>query len=435
VNTVAKIFLSSTFKDLETYRKAVVSSLRKAGHTVDAMEDFPPVDERPVEECRRRVSESDLYVGILAWRYGHMPQNSTYKSKSVTELEYWAAVDRNIECLLFLVDDNVPWVPGLMDEDEPKRRLADFKNHLRENHSVAMFNSPDNLASNVSTAIAAWDSRRELGRSLSRQYSSKTIFSIVKGDAETRRNVTSVAGHCLLSELRRRAEKKERETLVGIVGGPTTREIVARLPELIARDNNINWPALKFVSLNAAGESRSYQNSANFQVARLSEIFSYSHLASLPNFTANDKKVYVSAVDDLDIMLCSCGDRDGFLFEWLRKKAKGEKIQFTERIVGDFCLTPINAEGNSVKIQAPLSTFLSELRACPAFRNVGDLNRDHRTIILPVVSQERTYTSDERDLGGFTQKTNVVKAVLRTGVVGHCILSETMAQDLLRVAQ
>src|SRR4051812_42821626 len=71
---MAKVYLSSTFKDLQGHREAVYKQLHRMQHGVTAMEDYVAPDDRPADVCTRDVAASDLYVGLFAWRYGHVPE-------------------------------------------------------------------------------------------------------------------------------------------------------------------------------------------------------------------------------------------------------------------------------------------------------------------------------------------------------------------------
>jgi len=101
-----RVYVSSTSNDLKEYRAAVISALRKAGHTPVCMEDYPAEDTFPVEKCLRDVAASDLYVGVFAWRYGFVPPGY---ERSITELEYRKAAEVGMIKLVFLVDESVDW--------------------------------------------------------------------------------------------------------------------------------------------------------------------------------------------------------------------------------------------------------------------------------------------------------------------------------------
>ena len=64
-----RVYISSTFQDLEDYRKAVYQLLSKlAPVKVIAMEDYVAADQRPTDKCLSDVESCDIYVGIIAWR-------------------------------------------------------------------------------------------------------------------------------------------------------------------------------------------------------------------------------------------------------------------------------------------------------------------------------------------------------------------------------
>ena len=72
-----RIYLSSTFEDLKEHRAAVFEALEKGGLQVARMEAYTASDDRPVDLCLRDVAQSDLYVGLFAWRYGYPRLAST----------------------------------------------------------------------------------------------------------------------------------------------------------------------------------------------------------------------------------------------------------------------------------------------------------------------------------------------------------------------
>jgi hypothetical protein len=82
-----KIYISSTFVDLEQYREKVYRQLRALRHDVIAMEDYVAADKRPLDQCLQDVREADIYIGIFAWRYGYIPMMDNPHHRSITELE------------------------------------------------------------------------------------------------------------------------------------------------------------------------------------------------------------------------------------------------------------------------------------------------------------------------------------------------------------
>lgn len=74
---MARIYVSSSFVDLREHREAVYHTLRQMRHDVVAMEDYAASDQRPLAKCLEDVEGCDLYVGILAWRYGYVLPRTT----------------------------------------------------------------------------------------------------------------------------------------------------------------------------------------------------------------------------------------------------------------------------------------------------------------------------------------------------------------------
>jgi Domain of unknown function (DUF4062) len=110
---VARIYLSSTFNDLQPYRKAIYEELHRMRHAVTAMEDYVARDDRPIDACVRDVAASDLYVGVFARRYGYVPKSEN--PASLLELEYRAAIANKLPALVFLLDEVVAWPPKWLD--------------------------------------------------------------------------------------------------------------------------------------------------------------------------------------------------------------------------------------------------------------------------------------------------------------------------------
>jgi len=155
-------FVSSTYTDLVEHRRAVSERIRQVGAVDVAMEHLGARNERPKNECIRLVrQETDIFIGIYAHRYGTVPVGET---KSITELEYDAATEAGIKRLIYVVDDNVPWMKRFMDQGTPAGRLEDFKAALKMVHVVKYFTNKDDLAASV-----AADLGRELAFSLYRK--------------------------------------------------------------------------------------------------------------------------------------------------------------------------------------------------------------------------------------------------------------------------
>jgi len=149
---MAKIYVSSTFNDLQEYREQVRIALRSMGHEDMAMEYYTAGEQRPVDKCLADVAHSDIYVGIFAFRYGYVPEG---QDKSVTEQEYHKAVELDKPCLIFILKDDAPW-PSNRFEFPQITRVTAFRKELCDKHMVGMFLDKNDLAKQVTTAIYNW---------------------------------------------------------------------------------------------------------------------------------------------------------------------------------------------------------------------------------------------------------------------------------------
>ncbi|MEV4641807.1 DUF4062 domain-containing protein [Actinoplanes sp. NPDC049548] len=154
---MARIYVSSTFRDLQDEREGVYRALRELGHDVTAMEDYVAADERPVDKCLRDVADSDVYVGLFAWRYGYVPGDDDPAGLSITEREYLQAGVSAIPRLIFLLREDAPWPPPLMDsrtgDNGRGDRITALRERLARRHVVGLFGSVEELSRQVASAV------------------------------------------------------------------------------------------------------------------------------------------------------------------------------------------------------------------------------------------------------------------------------------------
>ncbi len=117
------VFLSSTGADLGPYRAQVIEDAR--GHDwfrLDAMEDFGARSAPPIEFCRRRVEEGDIFVGLIGHYRGWEPEGGDGQ-RSITEMEYdWAADGKKPRLMFVAPEDFVSAAPA-SDGAEGERQL------------------------------------------------------------------------------------------------------------------------------------------------------------------------------------------------------------------------------------------------------------------------------------------------------------------------
>lgn len=152
-----KVYLSSTFVDLERHRARLGRALRKAGYGVVMMEEYAARDQRVEFACQGDVLACDVYVGVFAWRYGHIPEDDNPARLSVTEMEYAAAGARPMTRLTFLLAEKARWPQARKDAD--LTRISDLRARLKKQCS-AYFSTADELAFEVLAALRMHESTR-----------------------------------------------------------------------------------------------------------------------------------------------------------------------------------------------------------------------------------------------------------------------------------
>jgi hypothetical protein len=145
-----RVFVSSTYLDLAAHRAAVKEAIQRLGLEATAMETFGARPEEPVEACLNEVESCDLFVGVYAHRYGHIPAGSAI---SITEMEFHHAVSFGKPIFCFFVDSNHPWPPEMMDGEPGQGLLNAFRSHVSTVLVRDTFTTPDVLASRVATAL------------------------------------------------------------------------------------------------------------------------------------------------------------------------------------------------------------------------------------------------------------------------------------------
>ena len=116
-----KVFVSSTFKDLEHHRARAIRQLRDAGFDVDPMEDWPSSTQEPTKFCPERVRGCKLCVLLVSFRRGWVPDPDD-ADRSITQMEYDEATRLGVEVLPFLLAEDVKdWTHA--DERKTDERL------------------------------------------------------------------------------------------------------------------------------------------------------------------------------------------------------------------------------------------------------------------------------------------------------------------------
>ncbi len=99
----------------------------------------------------REVGKADIFIGILARRYGYVPAGV---EKSVTEQEYDEAVRLRLPRLMYLLDPEHPWNKADIEADETAQaRLAAFRRRVESAEVRSLFTTPEDLAAKVTADL------------------------------------------------------------------------------------------------------------------------------------------------------------------------------------------------------------------------------------------------------------------------------------------
>jgi len=127
-----QIFISSTFKDLEDYRKAAAEGILAAGHRPFLVENMPAQTIPVNEVINSAIEASDVYLTILGDNYGSLIRG---KNISWTEYETEKAVQLGKPGFVYLIQESkkTPTID----------RLADiFRGRVAESHLVKFVSDP-----------------------------------------------------------------------------------------------------------------------------------------------------------------------------------------------------------------------------------------------------------------------------------------------------
>lgn len=150
------LLVSSTAQDLPDYRKEVMDACLRMGLFPKMMEHLPAIDADAIQASLALVDQAKIYVGIFAHRYGYVPAQNNPLQVSITEMEYNRAVERGIPRLIFLMDENHPFPPALVDKGAAAEKLEALKNRLSTEKVRDMFTTKEDLRGKVIQALVPY---------------------------------------------------------------------------------------------------------------------------------------------------------------------------------------------------------------------------------------------------------------------------------------
>jgi hypothetical protein len=158
VRSATRVYVSSTYSDLREYRQRVVEVLKQAGIDPIEVEGDADTDERPLARGLAAVAACDVYLGLIAWRYGAIPPQDNPDDLSITELEYRHAVRLGKPRLIFLMEEDAAGSSEYLYQGDAGRRINRLRTELKKRETVQFFRDPDQLAALVVTSIRHYSS-------------------------------------------------------------------------------------------------------------------------------------------------------------------------------------------------------------------------------------------------------------------------------------
>jgi hypothetical protein len=138
--------ISSTSLDLPKHRQKARDACEEMLCLPRMMEHLPASDPGALSASLALVDEADIYIGVFAYRYGHIPKGQT---KSITHMEYERALKRGIPVLIFLMSPDHRVKPEDIETGEGAERLRALKKELESRHVVKRYRSPSDLHARV----------------------------------------------------------------------------------------------------------------------------------------------------------------------------------------------------------------------------------------------------------------------------------------------
>jgi tetratricopeptide (TPR) repeat protein len=145
--------ISSTSVDLPEHRKEAIDACLRQGFFPIAMEHLPARDADAIRVSLEMVDKADVYIGIYAWRYGHVPEGHDI---SITEMEFNRAVERGIPILVFLIHKDHPLTIEMVETDKvAQENLKQLKERASRGRGRLQFKSAVDLRSHIIQSLGA----------------------------------------------------------------------------------------------------------------------------------------------------------------------------------------------------------------------------------------------------------------------------------------
>lgn len=167
MNSPLRVFLSHTtelrtFPHARSFVAAAESAIIRAGNVVADMAYFAARDEYPSEYVRERVLQSDVFVGLIGFRYGSLVRDQP--ELSYPELEFKTAAEAGKPRLIFLLGEEAIGPSDLFVDLNSGDRQSAFRDRLQSELVVGKFSTADELEIALVQALVSLSDRVERSR-------------------------------------------------------------------------------------------------------------------------------------------------------------------------------------------------------------------------------------------------------------------------------
>jgi hypothetical protein len=140
-----RAMISSTSLDLPEHRQKLIEVCNRLGVVPLAMEHLGADGRTPAQVSLEMVDRADLYLLVLGWRYGFVPEGSTI---SITEMEYERALAQyrrgELSSILVFVSD-AEHLFRTSDIDRDDSRVDRLRSRVALEHVIVQFRSVGDL--------------------------------------------------------------------------------------------------------------------------------------------------------------------------------------------------------------------------------------------------------------------------------------------------
>lgn len=248
-----------------------------------------------------------------------------------------------------------------------------------------------------------------------------------RGDAVCRQAAFLVASR--IEDLLSKNRDQSRPIVVANAGGVAVSRVVHFLRTYKRVPEESDPLKLLFLSLNSASIPTNYGYSANTLAVRMADIYGGRHIALCPIWPDAIARQYEAAVQNIDLLICGAGTKDGLLYDWLQTQLD---LKLPLQAVGDLCLIPIDAQGRELSLTNHGPQLVKQhLNPSPSYADLQAAGSADKVILVLRGYQDDDHSSAQRPRSKTHSKLAVTRAILARNLARTCVLGATLARDLL----